>query len=344
LNEDDIIEILFSQSDEEFEKLSTPSYVKVSGGHTLKIRTTEVVDNYSCEEKDLENTITTRNRYLDDGKYAEATFCCCDSFLGWLLSRIDSSHYGASLVQFPFEFVASFVQDFSATGLFPEFCTSITSRERQPFALKMFSDIEKFAFFGSLPDNPVREIMSTFAIRQMLESWFMRIIGFRGIFPLEGMYIHSWRFQKIIEPNFEKSFHYPPEVEPVSFKSIQRIYQWTQTSIHWAYSTNIWLLWKAFTYCERLFGASIEIETLEEYRKEAIRLCLEKAKFIKSSERSRPVEHLPPQRTIIFRDPDVFITSDGKKINVFDMDEDGNSILERNVVIHGAKKELPSRV
>ena len=335
-DEDKLIEVLFSRADTEFEEQAHPETFSLANGKSCKTRTTEVVNNYSGQEQEVPDFApsTQRNPYLDDADFAKATLCCCDEFLTWLLKRIDNPQmYGFSRVSLPIETIAAFVQDFSSTGLITNFCKTSNPREKQTFTLPMFLGIETFALFGCLPDNPGREIMAIFSIRQMLESWFMRIVGFRGVVPIDDFDLRSGRFQRIIQQGFETAFHFPSKSANVSFKSIRLIYLWTQASIHWAYSTNIWLLWKAMTYCERLFGATIELQALEKYRKEVITLCLEAAKFVKETKNQNQKKDRPSQRTIVFRDPDIKVSNNGKLVDRFDTDENGFSLLERNVII-----------
>ena len=276
-----------------------------------------------------------QNPYLVNRDLQQATLYCCEEFLEWLLERIEKPDvYGFSCVTFPCEIVYNFVQDLSATGLISGFCKSSAPRESQSFTLPLLCDIENLAFFNGIPNNPRREMMSIFALRQMLESWFMRIVGFHGVAPIDLLDIRSGRFQKIIGKDFETNFHFMDP--PVKFQSIQLIYRWTQTSIHWAYSTNVWLLWKAITYCERLFDATIELSALEGYRTEVVKLCLEESKFIKGKhpKSSRHQEEdRPSERIIFFRDPDIYVEDNGKRVQWFDVDEKGRSRLERNVVI-----------
>ena len=88
------------------------------------------------------------------------------------------------------------------------------------------------------------------------------------------------------------------------------------------------------TYCERLFGATIDRSALENYRREIIKLCLEEAKFIKSSPKTQnPPKVRPDERVILFREPDTFVKDNGKTIERFSVDEEGFSVLERNVII-----------
>lgn len=337
LGEDTLIERLFSGADIEFENRWYQDEIHLANGKSYAIRTTEVIDNTTLKEQVVQSGDLglAPKTYRDKQELAQATLCCCEEFLSWVLERLDKPPvYDYFCVPFPFEAVHNFVQDFSATGLISGFCQSKTPREKQLYTLPMFGDIENFTFFNCIPNNPTREMMSIFALRQMLESWFMRIVGFRGVVPIDHFEIHSSRFQKILENGFEKIFQFPPKTRPVTFKSIQRIYQWTHASIHWAYSTNIWLLWKAMTYCERLFGATIERSALENYRKEIIRLCLEEAKFIKApSKKQNPSKGRPVKRVILFRDPDIFIKDGGKSIERFSVDANGLFMLERNVII-----------
>lgn len=342
LDENMLVERLFSGADVDFENIGQQQEFSLSNGRTYTIRTTEaaVIKNEESyyireQDQDVQNQGfgSASDPFLNDADFALATLCCCEEFLGWVLERIESPTYGLSRVPFPDEMVYNFIQDFSATGLILNFCKSTNRRERQSFTLPVFCDIMNLAFFNIIPNNPARGMMSIFALRQMLESWFMRIVGFRGVVPLYRFEITSGRFQKIIENGFEQNFHFPPQVRPVTFKSIQRIYQWTQASIHWAYSTNVWLLWKAMTYCERLFGATIELSALENYRTEVIKLCLEKSKFVKEAKTNIPPKERPYKRTILFRDPDIFVTDQGKRVNSYDVDVEGMSRLERNVII-----------
>ena len=337
MDEDTMIERLFSGADIEFENRWYQDEIPLANGKSYTIHTTEVVDNITVEERDVqsEDVDLAPKSFWDEQELAQATLCCCEEFLSWVLERLDEPHvYGCFCVPFPFEAVYNFVQDLSATGLISGFCQSTTPREKQTSTLRVFGDIENFTFFNLIPNNPTREMMSIFALRQMLESWFMRIVGFRGVVPSDCIDIRSGRFQKIIENGFEENFKFPPKIPPVTFKSIQRIYQWTQASIHWAYTTNVWLLWKAMTYCERLFGATIEKSALENYRKEIIKLCLEEAKFTKPSPKTQnPHKDRPDERVILFRDPDIFVKDAGKTIEKFSVNVNGLSGLERNVII-----------
>ncbi len=334
LDEDTLIDRLFSEPDIEFERRESQTQFQLADGKTYAIRTTEVVDNITGKEHDVQpqRLGPAKNPYLNNLELAQATLCCCEEFLAWILERIDKPDlYGFSRVVFPCETVCNFVQDLSSTGLISGFCKSSSQRERQSFTLPLFCDIENLAFFNRIPNNPSREMLSIFAIRQMLESWFMRIVGFRGVVPLDLFEIRSGRYQSIIEKEFETNFHFKDL--PVSFQSIQRIYRWTQASIHWAYSTNVWLLWKAVTYCERLLGATIELSTLEQYRTEVVKLCLEQSKFVKATTPHHPQKDRPKERTIYFRDPDIGVEDRGKHIQRFDVDAKGFSRLERNVTI-----------
>lgn len=349
-DEDWLIECLFSRMDVDYENREHQQVLPLSNGNTYTIRTTEVTDNDKGKEREVESKRPgkAQNPYLVDQEFGRATLCCCKEFLGWVLEIVDNPKvYGFSPVSFPYEMIHNFVQDLSATELISGFCRSTALRERQSFTLSFFVDIENLAFFNHEPNNPTKEMMSIFALRQMLESWFMRIVGFRGVVPLDGIDIRSSRFQKIIENGFEANFKFPPKIRPVTFQSIQRIYKWTQASIHWAYSTNVWLLWKAMTYCERLFGATIELAALENYRTEVIKLCLGKFKSVKATktnnsqkEPSDKDNKSDNQRTILFRDPDIFVTDRGKRVNSYDVDGEGMSRLERNVII---KKSLNSQ-
>lgn len=347
LAEDELIDILFSQADVEFEQEAEPVDIPIAGNKTLRIRQTEVINNDTLEEQDvfpkplLQSAPSPGNTYLNNPKLAQATLCCCSSFLDWLLERIGKKTYGVLTVGFPFEIIFSFVQDFSATGLVSGFCEKPVSRAKRSYSLPKLFELEKFALFNMLPENPDREIMAIFAIRQLLESWFMRIVGFRGIVPLEHIDIRSGRFQKIIGSNFSKALSFGSGSKPVTFASIQRIYQWAQAPIHWAYSTNIWLIWKALTYCERLMGATISLSSLEQYRKEVVRLCLEESKYTKRRKdmaANNIAKKRPDQRTIIFRSPDLIVKNDknemtGKTNGKTDMDENSFAMLDRNVVI-----------
>lgn len=337
LDEDTLIERLFSGADIEFKNRWYQGKIHLTNDKSYAIRTTEVVDNTTAEERVVQNKDFgfAPKSYWDEQELAQATLCCCEEFLEWVLERIDKTPvYGYFCVPFPFEAVHNFVQDLSATGLISGFCQSTTPREKQTYTLPMFGDIENFTFFNCIPNNPTRDTMAIFALRQMLESWFMRIVGFRGVVPIDHFEIRSGRFQKIIENGFEKNFKFPPKIRPVKFRSIQLIYQWTQASIHWAYSTNVWLLWKAMTYCERLFGATIEMSALENYRQEIIKLCLEEAKFTKPFPKTQnPPKDRPDKRVILFRDPDIFVKDAGEAIGKFSVDANGGSMLERNVII-----------
>ena len=347
MDEDTLIERLFSCADIEFENRGYQGVIPLAGGKSYSIRTTEVINNITVEEQVVQSEAlgSVPNPYLDRQEITQATLCCCEEFLEWVLERIEKPDvYGFSCVTFPYEMICNFVQDLSATGLISGFCQSTTPREKQTSTLSVFGDIETFTFFNCIPNNPTREMMSIFALRQMLESWFMRIVGFRGVVPVDNFEIRSGKFQKIIENGFEK-IQFPPKIRPVSFKSIQCIYQWTHASIHWAYSTNVWLLWKAMTYCERLLGATIELSALENYRTEIIKRCLQGSRFIKETKpNNSPKEH-PDKRTILFRDPDIFVTDQGKRVNSYDVDGEGMSRLERNVIIrknpqHGSDSKL----
>ena len=325
LDEDTLIGRLFTVPDIEFERRENQAEFQLAGDRTYTIRTTEVVDNITGKEYDVQTQklVPAQNPYLNNSDFAQATLCCCEEFLAWILKRIDNPDlYGFSCVAFPSETVCNLVQDLSSTRLISGFCKSSAQRERQSFTLPLFCDIENLAFFNRIPSNPSREMLSIFVLRQMLESWFMRIVGFHGVVPIDRFDIRSGRFQTIIEKDFETNFHFKDR--PVSFQSIQRIYRWTQASIHWAYSTNVWLLWKAVTYCERLFGATIEMSALEKYRTEVVKLCIELSRFGK--------DHLN-ERTIYFRDPDIGVEDSGKHIQRFDVDANGFSLLERNVTI-----------
>lgn len=354
LDEDTLIERLFSDADIEFKNRGQQRVISLVGGKTCTIRTTEVVDNVKAREQDVqdEDICLTSNDYLVKPELVQATLYCCDEFLAWVLDRIDKPDlYGSSCVPFPFEAVYNFVQDLSATGLISGFCQSTTKRERQACTFSMFGDIENFTFFNCIPNNLTRDTMAIFALRQMLESWFMQVVGFRGVVPIDFIDIRSSRFQKIIENGFKENFHFPSATPPVSFQSIQMIYRWTQSSIHWAYSTNVWLLWKAITYCERLFGATIELSALENYRTEVIKLCLVESKFAKGTKVNDSLKdrqdkkERPDKRTILFRNPDIFVTDQGKRVNSYDVDRRGKSRLERNVIIrknpqHGSDSML----
>jgi len=347
-DEGKLIECLFSRMDVDYENREHQQVLTLSNGKTCAIRTTEVIDNATGQERvtQTKGFGSARNPYLANPDIARATLRCCEEFLGWMLNRIEKTEvYGFSQVSFPYETIHNFVQDLSATELISGFCKSTALREKQSFTLPFFVDIENLAFFNLVPNNPRREMMSIFALRQMLESWFMRIVGFRGVVPSDCIDIRSGRFQKIIENGFEENFKFPPKIPPVTFKSIQRIYQWTQASIHWAYSTNVWLLWKAMTYCERLFGATIELSALENYRAEIVKLCLQESRFVKETKPNNSPKERPDKRTILFRDPDIFVTDQGKRVNSYDVDGEGMSRLERNVIIrkkpqHGSDSKL----
>lgn len=348
LDEDKLIECLFSRVDVDYGNREHQQVFPLSNGKTYTIRTTEVIDNATGQERDVQikKLDDAQNPYLVDQEFGRATLRCCEEFLEWVLERIEKPEvYGISCTTFPYETIHNFVQDLSATELISGFCKSTALREKQSFTLPFFVDIENLAFFNLVPNNPTREMMSIFALRQMLESWFMRIVGFRGVVPSDCIDIRSGRFQKIIENGFEENFKFPPKIPPVTFKSIQRIYQWTQASIHWAYSTNVWLLWKAMTYCERLFGATIELSALENYRAEIVKLCLQESRFVKETKPNNSPKERPDKRTILFRDPDIFVTDQGKRVNSYDVDGEGMSRLERNVIIrkkpqHGSDSKL----
>lgn len=335
MDEERVIEILFTHSDVEFANEARPTELSSSAGATPRIRQMEVSDNSKpeCEtDSNSDNEFPLANPYLNSYEFAQATLCCCYSLLEWLLERIEKPIYGTTEVHFPRELVCSFVRDLSSTGLISGFCKAPQPREKQSFTREKFEKIEVFALFGKIPDNPVRETMAIFSLRQVLESWFMRIVGFRGVIPLESFEIRSSKLQRIIEKDFETALSFQGG-SPVKFQSIQQIYKWTQASIHWAYSTNIWLIWKAITYCERLFGATINYEGLEKYRTAIIKLCLEEAKFVKASQSNAPKKSRPTQRMIIFREPDIFVTKSNPLIGKLDKDEQGFSLLERNVTI-----------
>ena len=339
-DEDKLIECLFARADADYANRERQQVFPLSNGKTYAIRITEVIDNTTGEERAIQNNRLDEalNPYLVDRKFGRATLCCCEEFLEWVKERIEKPEvYGFSPVSFPYEMIHSFVQDLSATELISGFCESTAPRKKQSFTLPFFVDIENLAFFNLAPNNPTKEMLSIFALRQMLESWFMRVVGFRGITPIGDIDIRSGRFQKLIEKEFEANFRF--KGRPVSFQAIHRIYQWTQASIHWAYSTNIWLVWKAMTYCERLFGATIELSALEGYRTEVIKLCINESKFVKSKQPSNPPKDRPSERTIYFRDPDIGVEDKGRRLQVFDVDEKGCSRLERNVIIRNLEKQ-----
>lgn len=333
-DEDDLIERLFSRTDVDYASRKRQKVFKLSNGKTCVIHTTEVIDNTTGKERNVQSKSPdeTQNPYLIDHEFGQATLCCCEEFLKWILERIEKQEvYGFSCVPFPYETIHNFIQDLSATELIQGFCKSTIPREKQSFTLPFFVDIENLAFFNNMPNNPRGEMISIFALRQVLESWFMRIVGFHGVVPVDGIDIRSWKFQRIIGKDFETNFHF--KGPPVSFQSIRRIYQWTQTSIHWAYATNVWLLWKAITYCERLFGATVELPALERYRTEVVKLCIEESKFVKGNKPKKSSKKRLDKRTVLFRDPDIFVTDQGMRVNSYDVDGKGFSRLERNVII-----------
>lgn len=330
-DEDKLIEWLFHRKDVDYENRERQQVFPLSDGTTYSIRTTEVINNATGQERDAQSKRfdEAQNLYLADQEFGRATLHCCEEFLEWVLERIEKPEvYGFSSVTFPYETIHNFVQDLSATGLISGFCKSSIPRERQSFTLPLLVNIENFAFFNCIPNNPTREMMSIFALRQMLESWFMRIIGFRGVTPINLLDIRSGKFQKIIKKEFETNFRFKDR--HVSFQSVRWIYQWTQASIHWAYSTNVWLLWKAITYCERLFDSTIELSALEDYRTEVVKLCIHESKYDKKNQLE---DSCPSKRIIFFRDPDICVEDNGKRVQWFDVDENGRSRLERNVII-----------
>lgn len=165
-------------------------------------------------------------------------------FVQWMISQIKAGHvFSRLLFDFAHDFGSlSYVKDFLHTSY-------TTSRQYTTEVSEMFKDVAQLYLANKASFGLTNEILATFGLRQCLENRLKTIVGLNSIQPRAKIKTMEW-FRIIKQAESQISF---AEEHHCRIADIEKIYEWTNSSIHGMTSFCCWQVWLAFDTCRFLF-------------------------------------------------------------------------------------------
>ncbi len=114
-----------------------------------------------------------------------------------------------------------------------------------------FRECKNF-FFGGDISNKGKEVLSVFALRQLLEAKYKRILGVLSVDSQPSLRISSDTLPKIILA-LKNEIFINPKIREVSQGDLMKVYKWTNYSVHNMVTYPPWMIWKAFDIFRLMF-------------------------------------------------------------------------------------------
>lgn len=165
-------------------------------------------------------------------------------FVQWMIERIKAGHVFERLL---FDFVHDFLSLPCVSGLL-----NISYRHSRQYTTEvseMFKDVAQLYLANHASFGLTNEILATFGLRQCLENRLKTIVGLNDIQPRGKIKTAEW-FRIIKKEESQISF---AEEHHCSIEEVEKIYEWTNSSIHGMTSFCCWQVWMAFDTCKFLF-------------------------------------------------------------------------------------------
>ena len=167
----------------------------------------------------------------------------------------------------PSRLLFDFIHDFGRLPCSTDFLSKSNkvSRRHTTDVSEMFKDVAQLYLANRTSFGLTNEILATFGLRQCLENRFKTIIGLRDVRPCAKIKTEL-RFQLLKQFETRMIFAENPHC---GFDDVERIYEWTNRSIHDMTSYCCWQVWKAFDCCRFLFTIQSDLDYVVQHGVEA---------------------------------------------------------------------------
>lgn len=178
--------------------------------------------------------------YVD---YVRSTIVCIIRYLEWCKLQLP----GGKLER---RWLRDFYYDLYQTGILPEmYGNAACYRCYTNNTLMQYGDIYALLRGAWTPQPNVRDMLSLFGLRQVLEAKFRRLLGLRWVEPMPK--IPHEVLPRIIKCHADQIRI--TTAETMDWDSVMHIYNWTDYSIHTMSTNRVWLVWFAVDWCKRIF-------------------------------------------------------------------------------------------
>ena len=169
----------------------------------------------------------------------------------WMIKQIEG---GCVLDRLLFDFIHDFGCLPCSTGFLSK--SNKASRRHTTDVSEMFKDVAQLYLANRTSFGLTNEILATFGLRQCLENRFKTIVGLKTVHPRVKIQTAE-RFRLLKDTEERMVFVETPHC---NFAEVEKIYEWTNHSIHNMTSYCCWQVWKAFECCRFLFTVKQDLD------------------------------------------------------------------------------------